>query len=102
VGDFRRIANENRRRESVHVRRSKEEQGFEDPSKRALFLVRNFFDSLSTKQKPGRREGRAVIASRSPNVLKKNEKGLLNDLQRSFFSGRNLPQRGDAVLPEKS
>jgi hypothetical protein len=35
-------------------------------------------------------------------VLKKNKKGLLTEYQRSFFSGRNLPQRADAVLPEKS
>jgi hypothetical protein len=32
-------------------------------------------------------------------VLKKNEKGLLAEDQRSFFFGRNLPQRAEAVLP---
>jgi hypothetical protein len=42
------------------------------------------------------------MTSRSLNVLKKNKKGLLTEYQRSFFSGRNLPQRADAVLPEKS
>ena len=42
------------------------------------------------------------MASRSLNVLKKSEKGLLTEYQRSFSFGRNLPQRVDAVLPETS
>jgi len=42
------------------------------------------------------------MTSRSLNVLKKSEKGLLTEYQRSFFSRRNLLQRTDAVLAEKS
>jgi hypothetical protein len=34
-------------------------------------------------------------------VLKKNEKGPLTEHQRSFFSGKNLLQRADALLTEK-
>ena len=45
------------------------------------------------------KKGSAFDASRSLNVLKKNKKGLLIEYQRSFFSGRNLPQQADAVLP---
>ena len=41
------------------------------------------------------------MASRSLNVLKKSEKGPLTGYQRSFFSGRNLFQRADALLTEK-
>jgi hypothetical protein len=33
------------------------------------------------------------LASRSLNVLKKSEKGLLTEYQRSFFWGRYLPQQ---------
>ena len=42
-----------------------------------------------------------MMTSRSLNVLKKSEKGLLTGYQRSLFSGINLLQRTDAVLPEK-
>jgi hypothetical protein len=31
-------------------------------------------------------------------VLKKSEKGPLTEYQRSFFSGRNFPQRAGAFL----
>jgi hypothetical protein len=41
------------------------------------------------------------MPSRSLNVLKKSEKGLLTEYQRSFSFGRNLPQRADALLTEK-
>ena len=49
-----------------------------------------------------KRQGTLKMASRSLNVLKKNEKGLLTEYQRSFFSGRNLLQRADAILTENS
>jgi len=48
------------------------------------------------------KKDRGIVPSRSLNVLKKNKKGLLTEYQRSFFSGRNLLQRADAVLPEKT
>jgi hypothetical protein len=35
-------------------------------------------------------------------VLKKSEKGPLTEDQRSFFSGRNLPQLEGAALSEKT
>jgi hypothetical protein len=34
-------------------------------------------------------------------MLKKSEKGPLSGYQRSFFSGRNLLQRVDALLTDK-
>jgi hypothetical protein len=40
------------------------------------------------------------MASRSLNVLKKNEKGPLDKYQRSFFSERNLSQQATAVPAE--
>jgi hypothetical protein len=39
--------------------------------------------------------------SRSLNVLKKSEKGLLTEISGPFLFGRNLPQRADALLTEK-
>lgn len=70
---------ENRRRESVHLRRSKEEEGFDDPSGR-VFFIRSLSDILIIKlpaksdtavEKPNLRERVASLRSmaRNPGIM---------------------------------
>jgi hypothetical protein len=56
---------------------------------------------VAKEYKIHKKKGRTEMASRSLNVLKKSEKGLLTGYQRSFSFGRNLLQRADALLTEK-
>jgi len=73
----------------ANLRRGKSGGGFYAVSRNTEMEI---VEAKSRKQTSSKREAGLTITSRSLNVLKKREKGLLILTRQFFFWGRYLPQ----------